>query len=189
VDGVHGFAAVDAGPAELGCDFLMTGTHKWLFGPRGTGLVWGRKEAWAQLDPVIPSFSADPSRPATAFTPGGYHSFEHRWALGEAFDFHQAIGRKAVADRIAEQATALKEGLAEIEGVTVVTPQSPDLSAGIVCLTVDGQEPPDTLGVLLDAGVIASLTPYATTYVRLGPSIVTTPDEVDAAIAAIAGSR
>ena len=29
-------------------------------------------------------------------TPGGYHSFEHRWALGEAFRFHLAIGKQRV---------------------------------------------------------------------------------------------
>ena len=200
VDGVHGFGAVDAGPPELGCDFLMTGTHKWLYGPRGTGLVWGKGEAWAQLDPVIPPFSeqgfqawlgggeVDRSNPGTLFSPGGYHSFEHRWALGQAFELHQAIGRDKVTARITEQATALKEGLAAIDGVTVITPMSPDLSAGIVCLTVDGQEVTDTLGVLLEADIVASLTPYATPYVRLGPGIVTTPDEVDLAVSTIAAS-
>lgn len=39
VDAVHGFGAVDAGVEDLGCDFLTTGTHKWLYGPRGTGLL------------------------------------------------------------------------------------------------------------------------------------------------------
>ena len=201
VDGVHGFGAVDAGPPDLGCDFLMTGTHKWLFGPRGTGFVWGKREAWDRLDPVIPPFSAEGfqawtagaaevsrARPGDLFSPGGYHSFEHRWALDAAFDFHAAIGRAAVAGRIEEQATALKEGLAGIDGVTVVTPQAPELSAGIVCLTVDGQDPPTTLGILADKKIVASLTPYATTYVRLGPSIVTTPDEVDTVVATIADS-
>ena len=124
--------------------------------------------------------------PGTLFTPGGYHSFEHRWALGQAFDFHDAIGKSAVAERIRVQATALKAGLADIAGVKVITPQDPELSAGIVCLTVDGQEPPDTLGSLREQDILASLTPYATSYVRLGPSIVTTPDEVAQVISTIA---
>ncbi len=46
VDGVHGFGAVDVDLPDLGCDFLSTGTHKWLFGPRGTGILWGRD--WAR---------------------------------------------------------------------------------------------------------------------------------------------
>ena len=40
VDGAHGLGVEDATVADLGCDFLVAGTHKWLFGPRGTGLVW-----------------------------------------------------------------------------------------------------------------------------------------------------
>lgn len=37
VDGVHGFGIEDVVMEDLGCDFLMAGCHKWLFGPRGTG--------------------------------------------------------------------------------------------------------------------------------------------------------
>ena len=42
VDGVHGFGVEETSPAELGCDLFAAGCHKWLFGPRGTGLLWGR---------------------------------------------------------------------------------------------------------------------------------------------------
>ncbi len=42
VDGVHAFGVEHESMAELGCDFLVAGCHKWLFGPRGTGIVWGR---------------------------------------------------------------------------------------------------------------------------------------------------
>ena len=97
VDGVHGFGVEPEQLADLGCDFLVSGCHKWLFGPRGTGIVWGRSEAWAEVSPTIPSFSdvesfvawlegSDPASPtsASAFAPGGYHAFEHRWALAVA---------------------------------------------------------------------------------------------------------
>src|SRR5215207_9582425 len=104
VDGVHGFGA-DATPvAELGCDVFASGCHKWLFGPRGTGLVWARPAAWARIEPTIPTFDASgfaawfgrpaegPPAPGARMTPGGYHSFEHRWALAEAFQLHLDIG-------------------------------------------------------------------------------------------------
>jgi selenocysteine lyase/cysteine desulfurase len=35
-------------------------------------------------------------------------------------------------------------------------------------------------------GVVASLTPYATRYLRFGPSIVNTEKDVDRAVAAVA---
>lgn len=180
VDGVHGFAAVDVDLPDLGCDFLSTGTHKWLFGPRGTGIVWGA--SWGPLTEIIPSFS--PQSPAGRLSPGGYHDFEHRWALSEGFAFQERIGRAAVVERTVTQATQLKEGLAD-SGVTVVTPTDPEVSAGIVCLDVPGMPPPNAMVELRELGIVTSVTPYATSYLRLGPSIVTDPDQVDAAIEAV----
>jgi selenocysteine lyase/cysteine desulfurase len=186
VDGVHGFGAVDVPVAELGCDFLSSGTHKWLFGPRGTGVLWGR--AWDALDPVIPSFSAGDS-PGARFTPGGYHSFEHRWAAKEAFELHAAIGRARIAERIAVQATRLKEGLARIPSVTLVTPDDPEMSAGIVCCEVEGMDAYTAVVMLRQAGVVASVTPYEQQYLRFGPSIVTTPEQMDTVVAAVKALR
>jgi len=196
VDGIHGLGVEDVTVADLGCDFLISGTHKWLFGPRGTGIVWGRPEAWAAVAAAIPPFSPDSftgwvtGTPATGeppglrTSPGGYHSFEHRWAATEAFAFHQAIGKQAVAERTHDQATRLKEGLADVPGVELVTPMSAELSSGIVCVAPEAA-PEEVLGALQAEGIVASLTPYAHSYVRFGPSIVTTPDEVDAVVEAL----
>ena len=195
VDGVHGLGVEDVTAADLGCDFLVAGTHKWLFGPRGTGIVWGRAEAWEAVDAAIAPFepvsyvawvegtAPTGKEPGPAATPGGYHSFDHRWALAEAFRFHLDIGKAAIAERTHEQATMLKEGLTDERSVTVVSPMSPELSAGIVCVSVDA--PQETLGRLSDAGISAGMTPYAEPYVRFGPSIVTSPEEVDAVIEAM----
>jgi selenocysteine lyase/cysteine desulfurase len=196
VDGVHGFGVEDTTVTDLGCDFLVSGTHKWLFGPRGTGIVWGRWDAWQEVDATIPAFepqsfsewfSGQPPEPSTGirFTPGGYHTFEHRWAVAEAFRFHLDIGKDRIAARTRDQASRLKNGLAELPGVNVVTPMSPELSAGIVCVDVAGQPLPDVLGRLADAGIVATVTPYREQYIRLGPSIVTTPEDVDAVIEAL----
>jgi selenocysteine lyase/cysteine desulfurase len=197
VDGVHGLGVEEATVGDLGCDFLVAGTHKWLFGPRGTGIVWGRADSWSAVEGIIPPFEAasfeewiNGTLPApltgVRATPGGYHSFEHRWALDEAFRFHLDIGKDAVAGRTYEQATRLKEGLADVPGLTVVTPMAEDLSAGIVCAEVAGADPFDVVGRLAEQGISASVTPYRDRYVRFGPSIVTSPDEVDALVEALA---
>jgi selenocysteine lyase/cysteine desulfurase len=183
VDGVHGFGAVDVDLPDLGCDFLAAGTHKWLAGPRGTGILWGRN--FGPLTELIPTFSGFEN--GARLTPGGYHSFEHRWAVDQAFAFHQRIGRSAVAARIAEQATRLKAGLEGVDGLRVVTPADPEVSAGIVCIDVDGMLPANAVGALREQHIVASATPYRTSYLRLGPSLVTTPEQVDAAVEAVAG--
>ena len=201
VDGVHGFGVEAATPRQLGCDFLASGCHKWLFGPRGTGIIWGRAEAWDAVTPTIPTFDGRafrswmegraPDLPrSAAMTPGGFHTFEHRWALAEAFDFRRRIGRDRTATRTHQLAQRLKNGLAEIKRVRLVTPQSAALSAGIVCFEVDGQEPFDLVERLYARHrIVASVTPYANRYVRLGPSILNTPAEVDRVVRAVASSR
>jgi selenocysteine lyase/cysteine desulfurase len=77
--------------------------------------------------------------------------------------------------------------LAELKRVRLVTPQNGALSAGLVCFTVDGVSPFDAVDRLWARNrVVASVTPYATPYVRLGPTIVNTPAEVDRVVRAVA---
>jgi selenocysteine lyase/cysteine desulfurase len=186
VDGVHGLAADDMPISHEALDVLIAGTHKWLGGPRGTGLVWSLK-GWDRLRPVIPTFHPSPDGPeATNWNPGGYHTFEHRWALAEAFDFHHGIGRARVAERIRSLATRLKEGLADLPDVRLVTPMSPLVSAGIVCFEVDGLDPPTAVDRLRrEHKVAASVTPYAQPYVRLGTGVWVDEADVDAALDAV----
>ena len=191
VDGVHGFGVENVTMADLGCDFFTAGCHKWLFGPRGTGLVWGHPRAWPAAHATIPTFNNETYRiwmkelpphevpRAAAMTPGGFHSFEHRWALDEAFKFHLAIGKDRIAGRIHELNRQLKEGLAGMKHVTLHTPMADGLSAGIVCFEVDGMSPEQVVQALRRKLILASVTPYATKYARLSPSLLTSLEEVD----------
>ncbi len=186
LDGVHGFGAVAATPKELGVDFLVTGTHKWLFGPRGTGLIWGRSEAWPRFTPIVPSFiDSKGKEPGPWSTPGGFHSFEHRWAVAEAFELHRAIGAERIAERTRALATALKDGLAGIPGVHLKTPRGPEASAGLVCCEVDGYGPNEAVARLRKSNVISSATPYDPSYLRFGPSIINSESDVEATLAAV----
>jgi selenocysteine lyase/cysteine desulfurase len=197
VDGVHALGVEDFRVNELGCDFLVAGTHKWMFGPRGTGLVWGHPTAWPVAQAVIPTFnsqaydlwmenrSSKDLPQSVHMTPGGFHSFEHRWALDEAFTFHQAIGKSRVTQRIYESNQQLKQGLAAMPHVTIQTPMSQDLSAGIVCFEVAGLAPRAVVERLRQRGIVGSVTPYGTKYVRLAPSLINSPGEIDRTLAEI----
>ena len=200
VDGVHGFGVEHASPADLGVDVLVSGCHKWLFGPRGTGFVWAAPHAWRRLAPTIPSF--DPrvysawieghpphdAPPGALMTPGGFHSFEHRWAVPEAIEVHAGLGGRAeVARRTHARAAELKEGLADIRGVRVRTPSDEALSAGLVCCELDGLDPGEVVDRLREEHrVVASVTPYRTRYVRFGPSVANRADDVRRGIEAVA---
>jgi selenocysteine lyase/cysteine desulfurase len=184
IDGVHGLGVEAAAVRDLGCDFLVAGCHKWLFGPRGTGLIWGRRSAWARVEPTVPSFSGG-GMPAAAMTPGGFHSFEHRWALSEAFRFHRRIGTARVAARIHELNRRLKAGLPTMRHVTLYTPSATELSAGLVCFDVAGLGAEQVVQRLASRRIVATVTPYATSYARLAPGLLNSPAEVDAVLEAI----
>jgi selenocysteine lyase/cysteine desulfurase len=194
LDAVHGFGARRERPQDLKVDFFVSGGHKWLFGPRGTGLVWGSPRGWERYTPVVPSFSRNAigswitgrtlsASPGELATPGGYHTFENRWALAAAFDVHKRIGADRIADRTEQLATRLKAGLRE--HVTLVTPEAPNLSAGLVCCEIRDVPAAAAVARLRANGIIASVTPYATALVRFGTSVATDESDVDRAIAAV----
>lgn len=198
LDGVHGFGVEDVTVPELGCDFFMAGCHKWLFGPRGTGIVWGSPQGWRRCLPTVPSFLDNGLREAwlaggevdgrtdgARMSPGGFKPFEHQWALAEAFRFCEEVGKARIAERTHALARQLKEGLAGMAHVTLRTPMAESLSAGIVCFEVEGIGPWEAVDRLRERRIVATVTPYASRYVRLAPSIRNTPREVETVLAEI----
>jgi selenocysteine lyase/cysteine desulfurase len=191
VDGVHALGVEDFRLTDVGCDFFVAGTHKWMFGPRGTGLVWGHPRAWPAANAIIPTFDSDaydmwmkviPPRPlptSVYMTPGGFHSFEHRWALDQAFAFHQTLGKARVTRRIVELNDQFKQGLAAIRHVTLHTPMARELSAGIVCFEVAGLSPDQVVAALRRRSIVASVTPYATQYARVAPGLLNSAEEIE----------
>ena len=184
VDGVHGFGVEDIDIKKLGCDFFSAGCHKWIFGPRGTGILYGNPEVSRFVIPTMVTFSGFGSW-GQALTPGGFHSFEHRWALPAAFNMHQQMGKTRVRARIHDLARQTKEGLAKMSKVKLYTPMSDELSAALVCFDILGMRQEEVVNRLAQKKIIASTTPYNVSYARLTPGLLNTPEEVDRTLAAI----
>ncbi|MBZ4322753.1 aminotransferase class V-fold PLP-dependent enzyme [Streptomyces huiliensis] len=198
VDAVHALGVEDFTIGELGCDFLAAGCHKWLFGPRGTGVVWGSEKGWEAVDPIITSFDVEVFWPwylggvpetqaprARFCTPGGFPAYEHRWALAEAFDFQLGLGKSEVAARIADLNTYCWERLAAVDGVVIRTPAERSLRSGMTCFDVVGRDPAEIVAGLEEERVMAGQTPYRSSAVRFAPGILNTVDDIDRAITAL----
>ena len=197
VDGVHGFGIEDTTLPQLGCDFLVAGCHKWLFGPRGTGVIFGTPLGWSRVEPTVPSFLAegaysawiggyDPGATTAArMTPGGFKAFEHVWALIEAFGFHQQVGKTNIRNRTVELAGRLKEGMVQMPHIRLRTPRDPRLSAGLVAFDVDGLSSDGVSRRLRNYKIIGSVSPYAERHVRLTPSFRNTVEDVEYALNAL----
>jgi selenocysteine lyase/cysteine desulfurase len=193
VDGVHGFANQDVDVATLGCDFFATGTHKWLFAPRGTGFLWGRSDVWPEMRPTVPTFDPEaletwdawmndkplPPTRAAYLSPGGFLAFENFLAIPAAVDLHRAIGRGQIAARIASLNDQFREGVSKLSTVTLHTPRDPNLSGGISCFEVAGVAPDVVATKLAAKRIRTNSSPYKTSYARVAAGIMNTPEEVE----------
>ena len=129
--------------SDLGCDFFVAGCHKWLFGPRGTGIAWGKMAAWAGTRPVIPPFYGAWVRPREKRrrrTDAGRRRDDSwrlpflRTSIGRSMPSSTFTSRLANArwpkERIHEVESPLQgEGLAGMGHVTLHTPMGDDVSA------------------------------------------------------------
>jgi isopenicillin-N epimerase len=83
----------------------------------------------------------------------------------------------------------LKDGLASMSHVTLLTPRSTALSAGIVVFSVDRLSPNAVVSALARRRIVATVTPYTPSHPRLAPGLINTPAEVDRVLSAIRALR
>ncbi|MDF2396353.1 aminotransferase class V-fold PLP-dependent enzyme [Pseudomonas sp. 3MA1] len=179
VDGVHGFGVDNLDFPEMHCDYFIAGTHKWMFGPRGTGIICARSEQLKDLTPTIPTFSED-NNFATSMTPGGYHAFEHRWALDEAFKLHLQLGKDKVQARIHQLNSELKQRLLAHSQIELVTPASPELSAGFTFFRVKGQDCDQVAAYLMQNKVVVDAVDRDVgPVVRTAPGLLNNEGEIE----------
>src|SRR5246127_4629897 len=56
VDGAHSFAQFYFKQSDIGCDYFGTSLHKWLYAPKGTGMLYVKR---AKMDKLSPLMAAD----------------------------------------------------------------------------------------------------------------------------------
>ena len=203
VDGVHGFANQDVDVAKLGADFFASGTHKWLFAPRGTGFLWGRSDVWPEMRPTIPTFDPDAPEPWDAWmnrtplpptqakfvSPGGFLAFENILGVKAAVELHRSIGRDQIAARVRELNAAFREGAASIPGLTLHTPRDPELAGGLSCFELRGLSAQAVADRLAAKRIATDPSPYKVAYARVGAGIMNVPEEIETALREIRALR
>ena len=196
VDGVHGFGVENVTMEDLGCDFFVAGTHKWILGPCGTGLFWGKHELWDLTHPTITGFDerlrvwldgGDIShyRNGEILSPSGNPAFVVRWSVAEAFRFHLSIGKARIEQRIHAFARQLKESMAKMPHVILHTPMSEELSGALVCFDVKGMKHEEVVAALGKKNILATETPYRVSYARLTPGLLNSEEEIETTLRAV----
>jgi selenocysteine lyase/cysteine desulfurase len=132
LDGAQAPGQIPVSLDKLGCDFYVASGHKWLLGPKGTGFLYVR-DRW--LDRWKPSYVGAYSDSGFDLASGGFQRLRPASAseygtrstpllvgFGAAFDFLSILGMDAVAARGAHLAGMMREGLASLGRVEVITP-------------------------------------------------------------------
>ena len=142
IDGAQAVGQIPVDLHGLGCDFYVASGHKWLLAPKGSGLFYVRDE---MLDSWKPSYVGAYSdagfdltagrferlRPATA-SEYGTRNTALLLGFGAAFDFLNTVGLGTFVSRGRSLATRLREELAPLPGVDLLTPSGDGVSASIL---------------------------------------------------------
>lgn len=140
-DSAHGIGMLNLDVKKLGVDALASSPYKWLGAPTGCGLLYVRKEVQDRIWPAIASSGWDTHENARRFETLGQRADPLIFALGEALDFQNIIGRERVERRIKTLAGYLKRELKKISKVRLHTSTDPYLSGGLTAFSVSGVKP------------------------------------------------
>jgi selenocysteine lyase/cysteine desulfurase len=160
VDGAQAVGHLEFKLAELGCDIYVTSLHKWTAGIYGSGVLYVRRKLLDEVTPLMvemPDGWSDTTRFGTPAPPDsidfrrGWPEAMRRYAtlyhyagptlLGTLTAIEQlsSIGLPRVAARVRALGKRLRAGLADIEGVKLLTP--PRLAAGITAFRLNRVDP------------------------------------------------
>jgi len=140
-DSAHGFGMLNVNVNDLGIDLWASSPYKWGGAPTGCGVLYVKKEAQDKIWPTIASSGWDNSESASRFETLGQRADPLFFALDEAMNFQNSIGRERIERRIKTLAKHLKDGLKSIPKVRLHTSMDPYLSAGLTAFSVEGVEP------------------------------------------------
>jgi selenocysteine lyase/cysteine desulfurase len=180
VDGAHSFAQFDFKQKDLGCDYFGTSLHKWLFAPKGSGLLFVKRDKIAKLWPLM----AAEEKQATdirKFEEVGTHSAAPRLAIGEAMLFHNSIGGKRKEARLRYLSRYWMNRLKDVPKIGFNTSFDPNQSCAIANVNVAGVEP-TAIGSYLFAKHHIFTTPIVHDEfkgIRITPNVYTTLGELD----------
>ncbi|MEP7213600.1 MAG: aminotransferase class V-fold PLP-dependent enzyme [Acidobacteriota bacterium] len=180
VDGAHSFAQFDFKRDDLGCDYFGTSLHKWIYAPKGTGMLYVRKEKIPKIWALMASEDRN-KNDIRKFEEIGTHSAAMRLAIGEAILFHNAIGGKRKEERLRYLSRYWMNKLKDVPKVGFNTSFDPAQSCAIANFKIDGVDPVALGGYLMSKHKIFT-TPIVHeefTGVRITPNVYTTLWELD----------
>jgi len=187
VDAAHSFAHLDFKISDLNCDYFGTSLHKWLCAPFGTGMMYIQKDKIASTWPIFPTDKPQ-SPDIRKFEALGTRSFAPEQAIGQAIDFHNAIGARRKQERLQYLKTYWCTAVMKNPRVKIHISLKPEYSCALGTFSVDGMAPGDIVSKLFSDYQIhtTGIVWENVSAVRVTPHVYTTTKDLDRLIEAVA---
>lgn len=194
VDGAQGAGHLPVDVDDLGCHFYAFPGQKWLLGPEGTGALYVRDDVLEMLDPTRIGWAsvAEESLAALAyrlhpdarrFETGTVHAPAFA-GLARAIQLLEAIGWQAIFEHATRLAAQARAKLAEVKGVSVLTPAW--AASGLLTFAVSGVDPERMAKALWAKHRIVIRSIPAPRALRAAFHIFNTEEDVDRLVRAVA---
>jgi selenocysteine lyase/cysteine desulfurase len=180
VDGAHSFAQFHFQQKDLGCDYFGTSLHKWLYAPKGTGMLYVKRDKIPRIWPLMAAESKNVND-IRKFEEVGTHSAAPRLAIGEALLFHNGIGGKRKEARLRYLSRYWMNRLKDIPKVRFNTSFDPNQSCAIANIQIEGMNPSAIGSYLFDKHRIFTTPIIHEEFqgIRITPNVYTTLGELD----------
>ncbi len=131
VDGAQVVGQLPVNVKDLNCDAYVSSPHKWLLAPKGTGILFIKRDRQDEIWTTLGSYNYDNYEDgAFRFMQYGTGSPALIYGLKAALDFNRKIGIERIARWNLSLTRQLQEGLRDIPNVRIYSGTKPELWAG-----------------------------------------------------------
>ena len=188
IDGAQAVGQMQVDVKAIGCDAYVTSTHKWLLAPKGTGMLYIRREVqdrfWSTL--ATTGFD-DRTTGAFRFMRFGTGSLPTILGLRAAVRFMTRLGIERVERWDAMLTSRLREGLARIPHVRPSSPADPRLASAMTTFAVAGRTSDEVQDELWKRKIRVRAEGDAG--VRLSAHLYVAPTDIDRVLDTVASMR
>ncbi|MEO6584127.1 MAG: aminotransferase class V-fold PLP-dependent enzyme [Ferruginibacter sp.] len=186
VDGAHSFGLLNFKIPDLDSDYFGTSLHKFLSAPIGSGMLWIKKDKIKTIWPLLCNDKPN-SEDIRKFESLGTRSFPIEQAIGEAINFHNAIGAERKQERIHYLKNYWASAVKKNPKVKIHTSLNPKYGCAICGVSVQGLTPGELDSQLFNKYKIhtVGIVWENISCVRITPHVYTSLKDLDKLIKAI----
>jgi selenocysteine lyase/cysteine desulfurase len=133
IDGAQAVGAIPVDVKALGCHFYATTGHKWLNGPKGTGLLYISADADKDFDPMALQSGRQANSDAM-----GINNIAGLYGLGAAIDYARAVGVERIEQHNMALCRELRDGLAGLPQIAFAGPADGPLASQLLTFSLSG---------------------------------------------------